>query len=904
MPAGRTEVKEVLRGARSEQSGDELSESSRERPLHISHANDVGLRLSGPQRLGDDVRADMEERFGFDFESVQVYSSGAAAGSAVAIEAHAYTIGHDVVFAPGRFSTADPAGRRLLAHELAHVVQQSRSGGAAAADLERDAQCAARETGNLAQTSVSLAGPVAVQRQKAPEPPVEQVGLPPMLTRVLDAMGLPCTSAEIGAALVGGMLHKLSTEFGGKRGQALRDHFASLSISDLPDLYLGWRIGLLEGMISPLTDMFGLLVLGERLLGALGGAIARARTAGLDLTGEAESLMVSFAGLVGTTWERLDAELHQRPLTIVRDILGLPSALAGAARGQAFEFGEAAGEEIIKSLEEVWTPKEEEEASQGFLATLQAAVGRVEARVVNTPGARLGKAVGKLVGSISIQVILFVFTDGIGNAIQKVGAAMGELASALGKFSKVAGAVVTGAAELVNLIGRAITGIEKVIGIIIGKALKPFEKVLQPLHEFMGSLKKFLQKLLGVAEKGGAEFAAETAAHAATVEAAPPVSVPLPEAAPPVPVPLSEAAPPAPVPSSEAGPPVLVPLSEVAPSAPVPLSEAAAPAPVPSSEAAPPPAPTSQAAPVTPAPSAVSPTPTVPAYESEKAFAGMAESLPGEAAQGPVVGQKLGAAKPRKLEPGFVRKPETPEERKIMETTAKAVPSKQLQQLDPAVRSAVEDSKLRWPRGKTFKDIAVENPIGVNDYHREWKASGTTTEFDKYVRLRMQTAEPGLAGETAEAFIRGAKGEFMVAPPGEVSARGIDLVTYQPGGRTKLIDNKAVSRTVGHVSALEENLPTNLDETTKWIKTYAKQPGVPAELEAVVVPQLEAAQAQIAVYIDTLPKPPDLRSAAVQKQFGKILDGLGIDRVVTTSAARPGVRISSSLAGRAFTVEP
>jgi hypothetical protein len=66
----------------------------------------------------------MEPRFGRDFGRVRVHTGARAAESARAVDALAYTVGQDVVFGAGRYSPRSPAGRALLAHELAHTVQQ------------------------------------------------------------------------------------------------------------------------------------------------------------------------------------------------------------------------------------------------------------------------------------------------------------------------------------------------------------------------------------------------------------------------------------------------------------------------------------------------------------------------------------------------------------------------------------------------------------------------------------------------------------------------------------------------------------------------------------------------------------------------------------------------------------
>ncbi|QID19768.1 DUF4157 domain-containing protein [Nitrogeniibacter mangrovi] len=82
------------------------------------------LRASG-EPLPAATRHFFETRFGHDFGHVRVHHDAAAAASARDVAAHAYTVGHQVVFNQGRYAPATPAGQALLAHELAHVVQQT-----------------------------------------------------------------------------------------------------------------------------------------------------------------------------------------------------------------------------------------------------------------------------------------------------------------------------------------------------------------------------------------------------------------------------------------------------------------------------------------------------------------------------------------------------------------------------------------------------------------------------------------------------------------------------------------------------------------------------------------------------------------------------------------------------------
>ena len=72
------------------------------------------------------VRPFMEAHLGRDFSSVRVHADARAAESAAAINARAYTSGDEVVFGAGHYSPSTTSGRHLLAHELTHVIQQSR----------------------------------------------------------------------------------------------------------------------------------------------------------------------------------------------------------------------------------------------------------------------------------------------------------------------------------------------------------------------------------------------------------------------------------------------------------------------------------------------------------------------------------------------------------------------------------------------------------------------------------------------------------------------------------------------------------------------------------------------------------------------------------------------------------
>lgn len=82
--------------------------------------------LSGSGRSLDvNLKNDMSQRFGQDFSQVRIHTGAAAEQSARDVNAYAYTVGHNIVFGAGQFAPNSQQGKRLLAHELAHVVQQS-----------------------------------------------------------------------------------------------------------------------------------------------------------------------------------------------------------------------------------------------------------------------------------------------------------------------------------------------------------------------------------------------------------------------------------------------------------------------------------------------------------------------------------------------------------------------------------------------------------------------------------------------------------------------------------------------------------------------------------------------------------------------------------------------------------
>ena len=135
----------------------------------------------GGSPLAPDVKGEMESRLGHDFSDVRVHNDSQAHESARSVNAHAYTVGSNVVFQRDRFDPSSSEGKTMLAHELTHVVQQrsgpvdgtSTGGGVKVSDpsdrFEREASANAERAMSAPAPAAQLsASPAAVQREEAP----------------------------------------------------------------------------------------------------------------------------------------------------------------------------------------------------------------------------------------------------------------------------------------------------------------------------------------------------------------------------------------------------------------------------------------------------------------------------------------------------------------------------------------------------------------------------------------------------------------------------------------------------------------------------------------------------------------------------------------------------------------
>lgn len=119
----------------------------------------------GGQSLPTGTRWLMESRFQEDFSQVRIHANEDAAVLAASQRAKAYTVGRDIFFSKGRYAPQTGEGQKLIAHELAHVVQQSRAGDTFATSeaAESDAHSAASRVILGQAATVAARAPVGIQ---------------------------------------------------------------------------------------------------------------------------------------------------------------------------------------------------------------------------------------------------------------------------------------------------------------------------------------------------------------------------------------------------------------------------------------------------------------------------------------------------------------------------------------------------------------------------------------------------------------------------------------------------------------------------------------------------------------------------------------------------------------------
>jgi len=156
------------------------------------------------------TRAFMEDRLGEDLGAVRIHDGRAAAQSAAALGARAYTIGRNIAFAGGAYQPGTTAGRHLLAHELGHVLQQRR-GAATAIQRMADEDAAGTRPADLECRPDDDEGlPMLLRGDRRNAVGYAQERLNLHLERIIDCLRGPCAIPAANRAFIEDRLLELN----------------------------------------------------------------------------------------------------------------------------------------------------------------------------------------------------------------------------------------------------------------------------------------------------------------------------------------------------------------------------------------------------------------------------------------------------------------------------------------------------------------------------------------------------------------------------------------------------------------------------------------------------------------------------------------------------------------------
>jgi hypothetical protein len=413
-------------------------------PVSGSSLRAVQAAIAGPGTpLDGPARRELEPALGSDLGAVRVHTDPAAAASARVLGANAYTVGPDIVFAPGRYQPTTGAGRRLLAHEIAHVTQQAASGTPViAADFD------------VSDVLGVFAGPGAAQIGKA-----------------LDLSGIDLLEA-VARGVLGETMTAILREFligfqegiedaDPKQMQRLSDKFGNFGIEGFYSLMDGYAVGVLEGLWDSVKGLVQAVISLAQLPVMLGKIL---NTPLPELAARIAPRLAQFTATIGELQDEL-GKMAGALLTDPQVLEEFIDAARTAVLTQVRAGGKDAAAQFLGFLDQSWS--------------------------------EIGKKFGHIVGRIVFEVLLAVLTDLIGNLVKK----LGQLVSEFTVW------VVENVAEVLRalgrLIGQALEWVQATLGRLAGKARQLFERLKVLLTRLKSGVTDFLDVTQAKTTAGG-----------------------------------------------------------------------------------------------------------------------------------------------------------------------------------------------------------------------------------------------------------------------------------------------------------------------------------------------------------------------------------------------------------------
>ena len=351
-----------------------LADSALRRPIE----QDTGASpaLSGGSEIPAGLRSELEPALGADFSAVRLHTDREHGLSALALGARAYSIGSDVVFAPGEYAPATPGGRALLAHELCHVAQDGGTRPSAGEPIRIDPpDSAAEQQAELAGRAIGAAPP-----GEAPHLPVARSNRASgavlhrsMFGTVLGGL-LGAATGAVGGALLGGLLGPVGAIAGGIIG-GVAGLVAGAVVGDLASRR-SRRLTAAE--ITYLREIYRDSVDYDRVTVTRGSvlATASATTTGNTINLEqahfrGDTLELTDQGLLvlahemGHVWQYQNGGLAYIPLSLIAQ---LRASMSGGSRSGAYEWRPMARRNVPWAD---WNPEQQAECMSDYNEALR-----------------------------------------------------------------------------------------------------------------------------------------------------------------------------------------------------------------------------------------------------------------------------------------------------------------------------------------------------------------------------------------------------------------------------------------------------------------------------------------------------------------------------------------------------
>lgn len=405
---------------------------------------------------GKPLPAQVEQRaaqeYGFGFGHVRVHDEPAAHGAARSLRAAAYTIGPDIAFAQGRYAPGSDRGDALMQHELRHVAQQRWSAASSCPQLDPADSLHEQD----AREPFAATPPALAEQRIQCAPEEEPFSLGGATVDFIGRKATSDTSWPFIKAILEGFVDGLKEDVKAKRADSAKSHLAKLlNPMNAGKFYVGYLVGLVIGLVSPITDIvkgvIGLCKLGKEGLVLL----AKWSPAGLlmsaDRRDKVEKLTLKLNDLTDELLLSL-LDFAKNPIDAAKKFSGFLNDLMQMAQSKARGIGREGAHKMFDFL-----------GSEFY---------------------EMGKGIGETIGFLIAQALMLVFTAEIGNLVAKGAGFVGKVAEvvagkAVEAFTWFKGFFVQAGVVL----RQALNGALKLFKGVFNKAVEAFDAIVELFSE-------------------------------------------------------------------------------------------------------------------------------------------------------------------------------------------------------------------------------------------------------------------------------------------------------------------------------------------------------------------------------------------------------------------------------------